>query len=301
MSAPAVSVILPTFNRANTLSRAIRSVLAQTFADFELIIVDDGSTDHTASVVGQCNDSRVQYLPLETNSGCSAARNAGIAVARGQWLAFQDSDDEWIVNKLEKQMQEVAALPAKDVVGLCSGVLRFTPRDVEWIAWPVEDSATGKVSVDALIAQYTAYLQSTLLRRDAVLQVGLFDERMATREDFDLCLRLAQVGALYADNAPLVLSYESADGIAGDRAKRIASSRRLLQSHRGLVEAKPYLWRGFLYDLAAHEIRGGAAASGRARLRGLLRQNPGFIRAWGLLLGSASGLLAVRDRLRQTR
>ena len=104
-----VSIILPTYNRAALLPRSIESVLGQTYGDFELIVVDDGSQDDSAAVVARFADKRIHYLRLARNGGVSAARNAGLAEAAGKYIAFQDSDDEWMAEKLERQMREFIA------------------------------------------------------------------------------------------------------------------------------------------------------------------------------------------------
>lgn len=103
---PTVSIIIPTYNRAHLIERAIESVLHQTYQDFELIIIDDGSTDNTDDIINkfQKKDDRIIYLKHDRNKGGSAARNTGIKASRGEYIAFLDSDDEWLPEKLEKQM-----------------------------------------------------------------------------------------------------------------------------------------------------------------------------------------------------
>ena len=103
---PTVSIIIPTYNRAHLIGRAIQSVLNQTYQNFEIIVVDDGSTDNTEEMIKefQKHDKRIKYIRHEKNRGGAAARNTGIKVARGEYIAFQDSDDEWLPEKLEKQM-----------------------------------------------------------------------------------------------------------------------------------------------------------------------------------------------------
>ena len=101
---PVVSIVLPTYNRAALLGRAIRSVLKQSYTDFELLVIDDGSTDQSSNVVAGFRDRRIKYISLEHNTGAGAARNVGIRIAKGKFLAFQDSDDEWMPSKLVKQM-----------------------------------------------------------------------------------------------------------------------------------------------------------------------------------------------------
>ena len=105
MSKPYVSIILPTYNRANQLPRAIYSVLNQTYENFELIIVDDASKDDTEAIVSQINDPRISYIKNQHNCGAAGARNVGIKNARYDFIAFQDSDDEWMPEKLAKQLK----------------------------------------------------------------------------------------------------------------------------------------------------------------------------------------------------
>jgi len=100
---PTVSVIIPTYNRAHLLDRAIRSVLDQTYQDFELIVVDDGSSDPTAEVIATFADPRIYYLRHEKNRGAAAARNTGIEASQGDYVAFLDSDCEWLPKKLLKE------------------------------------------------------------------------------------------------------------------------------------------------------------------------------------------------------
>src|SRR5215207_4189569 len=109
---PAVSVVLPTYNRAPLLGRSIRSVLGQSYGDFELLVIDDGSTDGTAGVVAAFGDPRVRYVPLARNTGAGAARNVGIRMSRGRFMAFQDSDDEWLPSKLAKQLSAFGRGPS---------------------------------------------------------------------------------------------------------------------------------------------------------------------------------------------
>jgi glycosyltransferase involved in cell wall biosynthesis len=102
---PKVSVIIPTYNRAGLLKRAIQSVLNQIYQDFEIIIVDDASTDNTENVIESFKEHRIRYIKHESNKGAAVARNTGIKFANENYIAFQDSDDEWLPEKLEKQME----------------------------------------------------------------------------------------------------------------------------------------------------------------------------------------------------
>ena len=102
---PTVSVVIPTYNRAPLIGRSIKSVLNQTYQDFEIIIVDDASTDNTKEVVSNFNDERIRYIQHEENKGEAAARNTGIKATRCDYIAPQDSDDEWIPEKLSTQIE----------------------------------------------------------------------------------------------------------------------------------------------------------------------------------------------------
>ena len=122
---PHVSVVLPTFDRADTLLRSVASVLDQTYRNLELIVVDDGSTDHSAALIGDVKDARLRYVKLTRNRGQAAARNVGISESRGDLIAFQDSDDTWQSDKLEQQVNVLAANP--EIAGVYCDLLRI-PR-----------------------------------------------------------------------------------------------------------------------------------------------------------------------------
>ena len=110
---PPVSVVIPAYNRAATIGAAIESVLRQTWEDFELVVVDDGSTDGTLEAARRIADPRLRVVAAPHNMGAAGARNLGVAEARGTWIAFQDSDDEWLPEKLAKQMARLAARRAR--------------------------------------------------------------------------------------------------------------------------------------------------------------------------------------------
>ncbi|MDR7496584.1 MAG: glycosyltransferase family 2 protein, partial [Armatimonadota bacterium] len=117
MTVPTVSVIIPTYNRAHMVPRAIHSVLAQTFADFELLVVDDASTDGTEEIVRGIADPRLRYIWRPANGGVSAAQNTGLAAARGEFISILHSDDEYLPVKLEVQVPLLRATDAGAVMG----------------------------------------------------------------------------------------------------------------------------------------------------------------------------------------
>ena len=181
---PAISVIIPVYNRAWCLEKTLQSVLAQTFRNFEVIVVDDGSTDGTPDLLRRFPEVRVHRW--EENRGVSAARNQGIQMAQGQWICFLDSDDRWIENKLQMQMdwmQEHPECPAcyTDEIWIRNGV-RVNPKNKH-------RKYSGDIFRHCL--PLCIISPSSILMRASILQdIGDFDTDLAACEDYDLWLRL---------------------------------------------------------------------------------------------------------------
>jgi glycosyltransferase involved in cell wall biosynthesis len=228
---PTVSVILPTYQRAWCLARSLASVLGQTYADFELIVVDDGSTDGTAGVVAGFADPRVRYVRLESNRGAGAARNAGARRANGRFLAFQDSDDEWMPAKLERHLCAFETCGA-DVAVVYSDMERI-PRDGD-VRYHLSPSLTPGVLLDPVTRFYQVCklgIQSTVIRRECFEEVGGFDEAFPALEDLELFIRLSRRVRFHHLQEPLV-RYHETDGISSDTAAKLVARRRLLRLYR---------------------------------------------------------------------
>ena len=157
--APSISIVIPTYNRAGTIERALDSVFAQTFQDFEVIVVDDGSRDATRERVALYGD-RVRYIYQE-NQGCSAARNRGIAEARGAFVAFLDSDDEWLPLKLDVQVRYLETHPEVDFVA-CMGTEAGTHFD------PADYSDPSRQFLQSLLVPCPPNMTRYLVRRSCV-------------------------------------------------------------------------------------------------------------------------------------
>ncbi len=204
---PIVSVVIPTFNRANLLPRAISSVLAQTFSNFELIIVDDGSTDNTAEVVNEFADPRIRYIALGKNCGGSHARNQGIQSARAEFVAFLDSDDEWLPKKLELQL---ARLQSSDdpyaTVVYCLGYEYY--ESVQRKKLPNLIAHEGDVFNNLLRGWLPSTTSLFLSKRSSLVDVGGFDESLPSFQDYDLWLSLAKANNHFlAVTEPLIIRY----------------------------------------------------------------------------------------------
>ena len=186
---PAVSVLTPTFNRAAYLDAAVRSVLAQTMPDLEVIVIDDGSTDDTDGVLARIDDPRVRVL-RQAHAGCSAALNAGLAVARGRYIARNDSDDVWRPDLLAVLVPRLEADPALGFVyARCDGMHADGGPSRATRGGPLRDPGDALSSL--LYTDYTASI-TTVYRRSCIDRVGPFDGALDTSEDWDLALRVAR-------------------------------------------------------------------------------------------------------------
>ena len=197
---PTVSVVISTYNRADLVGRAIGSVINQTYRNLEIIVVDDHSTDNTEEVVKGFGESRLQYIRHERNKGGPAARNTGITAATGEYIAFLDDDDEWVENKIERQLQSV-----QDFGGvLCRSFIRGKNR----MSRPYK-----KVTVNPLDLRKGFIFgggTSILLARTVILKDTLFDEDLSSSQDWDLLIRLASKCKIAYINEPLV-RYDAGD------------------------------------------------------------------------------------------
>lgn len=185
-----VSVVIPAYNAADWLKHTIGSVLNQSFHDFEVIIVDDGSTDSTYQVVGQYRDSRIRYV-YQNNRGLAGARNTGLAYARGQYVAFLDADDLWAPTMLAETVAYLTAHETVAVVrtgwSLVDADGRMLPTTPRWSPW------INSV-FERLVTDNTFIIIAALFRRECLDRVGFFDESLATNEDWHLWLRVARAG-----------------------------------------------------------------------------------------------------------
>lgn len=201
---PSVSVIVPTYNRADLVSEAIDSVLRQTHADLEAIVVDDGSSDDTSDVVSGYRDPRVVSVRIEHSGLVGVARNVGLEHARGELIAFLDSDDAWLPDRLERTLAEL-----RGTVGVvCSNaqIMDETGASTGALYLDADPHARGR-AFQRLIEKDNFVITSTVLTRRKLLdRVGYFPELQLLRgvEDYDLWLRLALITDFVYIPAPLV-------------------------------------------------------------------------------------------------
>lgn len=214
---PTVSIIVPVLNGASYIPKAIETVLAQSWEDFELIIVDDGSTDGTAAVVHTYDDERIRYF-YQPNRGLSAARNSGIRMARGGWLAFLDCDDFWHPEKLAAQLDVARRVPE---AGLVYCAASSTTMDGE-VVCEIPALIEGAVLPELLRGNRVAgSASSAMVRREVFDRVGIFDEELRCSEDWDMWLRVAAVTTIARVETPLVCCRNT----PGSLGKKIAVLR----------------------------------------------------------------------------
>jgi glycosyltransferase involved in cell wall biosynthesis len=185
-----ISVVIPTFNRAELLTGAIRSVLNQTFQDFEVLIVDDGSSDTTPDVVKSFDDNRIHYIRHTARRGGAAARNTGIARAGGEYVAFLDDDDEWFPHKLASQMA-VMRRSEPEVAAIYSGYF-IVERATGRVCGRMTPKAKGDLSAELLANNPIGGTSCMLVKKDCLEKVGCFDESLPSFQDRDLWIRLSR-------------------------------------------------------------------------------------------------------------
>lgn len=229
-----VSVVLPTYNRADVLKKSIDSVLAQTYPELELIVVDDGSTDGTEELVRGISDERIRYFSTKLNRGAAAARNYGIAHAspETEFLAFEDSDDLWHRDKLEKQLRELEQHPE---AGFCYHKISYDMGGGYTAILPderlPEEKKRGEIYAQ-LLYDNLVDCPSMLIRKSILSQAGTFDELLKALEDYDLALRLAKIAPAAFVNEVLLDSTFSTTGVSGSSANYLTASCVLLGKYR---------------------------------------------------------------------
>ena len=184
-----ISVIIPTFNREKLIGNSIKSVLNQTFKNFELIIVDDGSTDNTSEVVDKFQDNRIKYIKLDKNQGASNARNIGIKNAKGKYISFQDSDDIFYPNKLEIQLNNI--IKEKSDLDFCKINVIYNNTFRYFVPSNIVEKRFEKVDFfDELISNGNFISTQSILIKKSFMKKFPFDPNMPRLQDYDVILRM---------------------------------------------------------------------------------------------------------------
>jgi glycosyltransferase involved in cell wall biosynthesis len=225
---PLVSVVLPTYNRARLLSRAVNSVLDQTYPNFELIVVDDCSTDGTEGVMQGFQDDRIRYIRHEKNQGAPIARNTGIRAAKGKYIAFQDSDDVWLSTKLEKQVNAFNSAPS-DLGVIYTSFWLISDYEKTLIPSSYLKQTEGKIH-DVLLKMNFVSLSSAVVKRECFEKVGMF-ENIPRFQDWELWLRISQYYYFKHLREPLVKVYRQSDSISRNTDVLITARKYILSKY----------------------------------------------------------------------
>lgn len=256
---PRVSVIIPVYNRAFLIRRALQSVLNQTYRDFEIIVVNDGSTDNLEDTVKSFKDDRIRYFQHNKNRGAPAARNTGIRAAKGEYIAFQDSDDEWLPEKLEKQI--IAFENAKPAVGVVYSGFWLIKNDKRTYM-PTKETLQkeGNIHNELLKGNFVSGV-SAIVRRNCFEKTGMFDENVPRLQDWELFIRLSKHYEFKYINQPLVLAYSTSESISGKndnipKAQEIILAKHFedFRTHRRLLAE--YYFGLFLYYFPRQHKKG---------------------------------------------
>lgn len=241
---PLISVVIPTYNREKTILRALNSVLGQTYSNIEVIVVDDGSTDATVQIVGNCADKRIRLICLSRNQGANRARNVGISEAKGEYVAFQDSDDEWMADKLEKQLAYMLQTAVKAVY--CPYIL-FDAGKTRIIPECYMDLDRCEKNVAEVLKKINIVGTPTLMvKRELFSEIGMFDEGMKRRQDYEFMIRLVKKEPLGYVEEPLVKAYRMEQSISSNTHLILEAYARIFEKHSDFIDIENalhgYLW-----------------------------------------------------------
>jgi glycosyltransferase involved in cell wall biosynthesis len=295
-TAPTFSVILPTHNRAGLVARAITSVLEQSTRDLELIVIDDGSTDHTPAVLDAIDDPRLRVIRLDRAGGAAAARNHGLDAARGEYVSFQDSDDVWLPEKLERQFSIMSAASAG--IGLCVCSMEVIRGEQHhWVRYRDEE-LTPEQARARLAAGSGMGTPCWLVRKDVIRAAGGFNASLPRMQDYECALRIARHAGVRLMSEVLVTAHVGSDSLSASANGYARAIDLIVREHRDLFDHhraghSQMIFRAGKY-LAMEGRRGEA-------IRWFFRAwkiNPANVRALAGMVLTATGLFA---RVRPTR
>jgi len=282
---PVFSIILPTFNREKLLPRAIKSVLYQIFKNFELIIIDDASTDNTAKVVKQFSDPRIRYYFHTKNMGVSSARNYGIRLAKGQYISFIDDDDEYLPGFLEKTFHQLLCVPQSvgftwtglhHIESKLNGKKRVSEK--HWLPEPHHPKDRYRTFLHSM---YLGTGWGLTIRRQCFDHIGLFDESFKAGEDTEFILRLCESfeGLAISDSLVKVHSH-FAPHLLSSKLQTAEIYNKILQKHQQMFLFDSELRSYFQYKVGWWYYFTNNRRKGRKYLKKSLNAEPLNVKKW---------------------
>lgn len=255
-----VSVIIPAYNRAKTIERSIKSVLDQTYDDLEVIVVDDCSDDGLDKVIESMAEPKVRYVRLESRSGACVARNRGVEEAKGDIIAFQDSDDEWCSNKLELQLKAMDENNAD--ICFCRLRRHYIGEDAKIVLWPTSITEES-CFMDHLTLRRKSYVSTqTIVARRYVFNDIMFDPDVVKSQDYDWMIRASEKYSVYYVAQSLVEQYLQPDSITLSGYDRFVQSREyFLKKYKTICDEDPEFKLHILRQLAHYKSLAGMSAT----------------------------------------
>lgn len=233
---PLVSVVIPAFNRRDTISYCLDSVLAQTYGNLEVIVADDCSSDDTVSVVRSHPDPRVRCVALEKHAGAQGARNRGIIEAKSDWIAFHDSDDEWLPEKLEKQVSVLADAdydPWSFVY--CDAYRLDKTQGIKSVRFlPVVE---GQNQYSRMLLSPAPLFPTMVASKAALEKIGYLDEKVPSFQEWDTSIRLAKYCKITHLKEPLMIYYVgNSDAISGSPRKHVEGLHYIISKYESDIK-----------------------------------------------------------------
>lgn len=241
-----ISVIIPTYNRADKILESVNSVLRQTYTNIEVIVVDDGSTDDTKNVVESIEDERVRYIRLLENGGASVARNVGVEHASGNIIAFEDSDDLWYANKLELQMEYWKLHPEFSMI-----YSQYKMHLSETTCIAPNPEWYGEMEGDIfpwLLLRNSIGTPTMIMYKECFEEIGGFDTEMRSLEDWDFAIRFAEQFLIGYVEQPLVNAFFSEGGVSSSTSAYYESRCKMI------AEYKEYMISYGIFDNIVNDL-----------------------------------------------
>jgi len=251
---PRISVVVPTFDRAGLLPRSLGSVLGQTLPPFEVVVADDASSDDTERVVRELGSGLVRHVRLPERSGAQAARNLGIREAQGDWIAFQDSDDEWLPDKLERQ---VALIDGPWTVVHGGGI---AGEKVMGMRLHGEEDALG-----VLLRRPATLFPALLVSRQAFDRIGPLDEDLPAFQEWDTSIRLARFCRFVMPDDPVFVYHATAGAISESSRADIRGYEQVIEKYRADIDDET--WYAHIRFLVRRSLELGEWDEARRLLR----------------------------------
>jgi len=311
MKDPRISIIIPTYNRDNLILKALESIFIQTFQDFEILIIDDASTDKTEQVIKELNHSKVRYFKLENNSGQCIARNFGVKRAKGEFVAFLDSDDEWLPEKIEKQVALFET--GSDRLGGVYGNSYTTDAIKNTTTLAVVENRRGDIHNEFMRGFCPPTPSMFMVKREAIEKVNGFDEALITFVDLDLWIRISEHYYFDFVEDPVIIKYEQiGDQYVNNFEKRYRGFHLFMEKwsrevkletgSKGLLDLRQHLTKALVVPLVEHPPDGIHWKSIKMILLLVKARSVSFrlyLKAWMILLFGPRVIYRIRAIIRK--